>query len=62
MQPIQFQEADIEPEVFDRPLIRSNAYQQLKMAPIVRHNALMLGSHFGYSLLTSAAIAREGPI
>ena len=60
--PIQLQETEAELKVFGRPLIKSNAYQQMKTAmklPIVRRGALMPDSHLGYGLPIGAALATE---
>lgn len=52
-------------KVFGRPLIKSNAYQQMKTAmklPIVHRGALMPDSHLGYGLPIGAALATENTI
>jgi len=63
--PIQLRENEVELKVFGRPLIKSNAYQQMKTAmrlPIVRRGALMPDSHLGYGLPIGAALATEDTI
>ncbi len=62
---VQLTENDVELKVFGRPLIKSNAYQQMKTAmklPIVRRGALMPDSHLGYGLPIGAALATEETI
>jgi len=62
---IQLVEDEVELNVFGRPLIKSNAYQQMKTAmklPIVRRGALMPDSHLGYGLPIGAALATEETI
>ncbi len=56
---------DLELNVFGRPLIKSNAYQQMKTAmrlPIVQKGALMPDSHLGYGLPIGAALATENAV
>ena len=65
IEPIQLTEQEAELNVFGRPLIKSNAYQQMKTAmklPIVRKGALMPDSHLGYGLPIGAVLATENTI
>ena len=51
--------------LFGRPLIKSNAYQQMKTAmklPIVQQGALMPDSHLGYGLPIGAALATNDAV
>ncbi len=62
---IRLHEDEIELNVFGRPLIKSNAYQQMKTAmklPIVRKGALMPDSHLGYGLPIGGVLATEGAV
>ena len=55
----------MELNVFGRPLIKSNAFQQMKTAmklPIVQKGALMPDSHLGYGLPIGAALATENAV
>ena len=64
-QPIQLREKEIELNVFGRPLIKSNAYLQMKTAmklPLVKQGALMPDSHLGYGLPIGAALATENAV
>ena len=62
---IQLLETEMELTVFGRPLIKSNAFQQMKTAmklPIVRRGALMPDSHLGYGLPIGAALATDNAV
>ena len=57
---IKLHDEEIELNVFGRPLIKSNAYLQMKQAmklPVVTGGALMPDSHLGYGLPIGAALA-----
>ncbi|MEM9546574.1 MAG: RtcB family protein [Bacteroidota bacterium] len=59
---IDVKDHDIEFNIFGRPLIKSNAYQQMKMAlklPISRKAALMPDSHLGYGIPVGGVLATE---
>ena len=61
---IKLQE-EAELNVFGRPLIKSNAYQQMNHAmklPIVHKGALMPDSHLGYGLPIGAALAVDNAV
>jgi len=63
--PISFHETEMELNVFGRPLIKSNAYQQMKTAmklPTVRKGALMPDSHLGYGLPIGAVLATKDAV
>ena len=65
VEPIKLHESEVELKVFGRPLIKSNAYQQMRTAmklPIVRRGALMPDSHLGYGLPIGAVLATEESI
>ena len=65
LEPVQLNEHEVELNVFGRPLIKSNAYQQMKNAlklPIARKGALMPDSHLGYGIPIGAALATEDSI
>lgn len=65
LEPIQLNEGEAELKVFGRPLIKSNAYQQMKTAmklPIVQKGALMPDSHLGYGLPIGAALATQDTV
>ncbi len=65
LEPIQLNETAVDLKVFGRPLIKSNAYQQMQTAmklPIVRRGALLPDSHLGYGLPIGAALATEDSI
>jgi len=58
-------EDDVELNVFGRPLIKSNAYLQMKTAmklPVVRKAALMPDSHLGYGLPIGGVLATENTV
>ena len=58
-------EQDVELNVFGRPLIKSNAYLQMKTAmklPVVRKAALMPDSHLGYGLPIGGVLATENSV
>ncbi len=62
---IELHEEEIELNVFGRPLIKSNAYLQMKQAmklPIVTGGALMPDSHLGYGLPIGAALATTNEV
>ena len=64
-EPIQLLETAMELTVFGRPLIKDNAFQQMKTAmklPIVHRGALMPDSHLGYGLPIGAALATQNAI
>jgi len=59
------EERDVELNVFGRPLIKSNAYQQMKTAlklPIVEKAALMPDSHLGYGIPIGGVLATKDAI
>ena len=63
--PIKLHEKEMELNVFGRPLIKSNAFQQMKTAmklPVVQKGALMPDSHLGYGLPIGAALATENAV
>jgi len=63
--PIQFEDRDVELNVFGRPLIKSNAYLQMKNAmklPIVEKAALMPDSHLGYGLPIGGVLATSNAV
>ena len=62
---VQLHEEETELNVFGRPLIKSNAYQQMKTAmklPIVYKGALLPDSHLGYGLPIGAALATKNAV
>lgn len=64
-EPIVLRDKDIEPNVFGRPLIKSNAYQQMKTVmklPIVTKGALMPDSHLGYGLPIGGVLATDNAV
>ncbi len=63
--PIALNSKEVELNVFGRPLIKSNAYQQMKTAmtlPIVQKAALMPDSHLGYGLPIGGVLATENTV
>jgi len=59
------QEKEVELNVFGRPLIKSNAYQQMKTAmklPVARKAALMPDSHLGYGLPIGGVLATHNAV
>ena len=62
---IHLHEKEVELNVFGRPLIKSNAYLQMKAAmklPIVQKGALMPDSHLGYGLPIGGVLATDNAI
>jgi len=62
---IELHKEEIELKVFGRPLIKENAFQQMKTAmtlPIVEHGALMPDSHLGYGLPIGAGLATKNTV
>ena len=62
---ISIHERDVELNVFGRPLIKSNAYQQMKTAlnlPIAEKAALMPDSHLGYGIPIGGVLATKNAI
>lgn len=62
---IEIEDREIEFNVFGRPLIKSNAYQQMKTAtklPIAEKAALMPDSHLGYGIPIGGVLATKGSI
>jgi len=63
--PIELNDKDVEFNVFGRPLIKSNAYLQMKTAmklPIVEKAALMPDSHLGYGLPIGGVLATRNAV
>jgi len=63
--PIALNSEEVELNVFGRPLIKSNAYQQMKTAmklPIVCKAALMPDSHLGYGLPIGGVLATTNTV
>ncbi|MFT6337597.1 MAG: tRNA-splicing ligase RtcB [Halioglobus sp.] len=62
---IPIEERDIELNVFGRPLIEANAYQQMKTAmklPVVEKAAMMPDSHLGYGLPIGGVLAVDNAV
>ncbi len=62
---LTIEERDVPLHVFGRPLIKSNAYQQMKMAlqlPIAVQGAMMPDAHLGYGLPIGGALATEDAV
>ncbi len=62
---IVIEERDVEMNVFGRPLIKSNAYQQMKAAtnlPIAEKAALMPDSHLGYGIPIGGVLATKNAV
>lgn len=56
---------DVELNVFGRPLIKANAYQQMQVAmklPIARKAAMMPDSHLGYGLPIGGVLATDNAV
>ena len=63
--PMVLQQNEVELNVFGRPLIKSNAYQQMKTAmklPVARKAALMPDSHLGYGLPIGGVLATHNAV
>lgn len=63
--PLELHQKDIELHVFGRPIIKSNAFQQMKNAmklPIVEKAALMPDSHLGYGLPIGGVLATDNAV
>ena len=64
-QTIQLHEEERALNVFGRPLIKSNAYQQMMSAmklPVVQKGALMPDSHLGYGIPIGGVLATENAV
>jgi tRNA-splicing ligase RtcB len=64
-QPIDLEDREVELNVFGRPLIKSNAYQQMKTAmklPVVEKAALMPDSHLGYGIPIGGVLAVDNAV
>lgn len=64
-QTITLNEREVELHVFGRPLIKSNAYQQMRTAmklPIVHKAAMMPDSHLGYGLPIGGVLATDNSV
>lgn len=62
---IELRKEDVELNVFGRPIIKSNAYQQMKTAmklPIAEKAALMPDSHLGYGLPIGGVLATDNAV
>ena len=62
---IDINDREVEFNVFGRPLIKSNAYQQMNTAlklPIVRKAALMPDSHLGYGIPVGGVLAADNAV
>ncbi len=62
---IALNEREVELNVFGRPLIKANAYQQMKTAmklPVVEKAAMMPDSHLGYGLPIGGVLAVDNAV
>ncbi len=65
IEPIALNDRDVVLNVFGRPLIKDNAYEQMKTAmrlPVVSKAALMPDSHLGYGLPIGGVLATDNTI